>query len=102
MQSAILQLWLSILSRPIIRDILSMGREAVFIGCVVSIDLCRDVDDDRLLLANALPSMIDPIGHLDQHRVMDTDEEFVDLPFRRRTLPRIVKDQFDHPLHGND
>ena len=33
---------------------------------------------------------------------MDTDEEFIDLSFCRRTLPRIVENQLDHAFDGND
>src|SRR3972149_6546350 len=91
-----------VLSRPIIRDILPMGRETVLIWSTVIIDLIRNVDNDRFLFADAFPSMIDPIGHLNQQGVVDSNKEFIDLPFGRRTFSWIIKDQFDHPLDGTD
>jgi hypothetical protein len=92
----------SILSHPIIRDILPMGRETVFIRRTVLIDFGGDIEDDGFLLADALPSMIDPMGHLNQHGMVDPKEEFIDLSLGRRPFSRIIKDQFDHPLEGAD
>src|SRR4030043_610661 len=91
---------LSILSRPIIRNIFPMGWETVLIRLLINIDFVWDVDDDRFLLADAFPSMIDPFGHLNQQRVMDSDEKFIDFVFGWRTFPRVIKNQFDHPLDG--
>jgi len=79
-----------------------MGLETVLIGRVVNIDLCWNIEYDCLFLTDAFPSMIDPIGYLNQQWVVDPDEELIDLPLGRRTLPRIIKDQFDHPLDGAD
>jgi hypothetical protein len=55
---------LAILPRPIVGDIFSMGRKAVFIRGAMGIDLRWDVDDDGLLFADAFPSVVDSMGHL--------------------------------------
>ena len=79
-----------------------MGRKAILIRCVTGIDFRWDVDDDGFLFANAFPSMVDSMGHLNQQRVMDSDEELINLSFGWRVLPRIVKHELDHPLDGDD
>jgi hypothetical protein len=79
-----------------------MGWEAIFIWRSRDIDLRRDIDNDRFFLTDALPSMIDSIGYLNEQRIVDSDEEFIDLSFGRRVSPGIVKDQFDHPPDGTD
>jgi len=61
-QSAML---LAIFPGPIIRDILSMGREAVFIRRAIGIHLRWDIDDDGFRFANAFPPVVDSMGHLD-------------------------------------
>src|SRR4030042_3173293 len=102
MLSALCGQLLSILSGPIIRNIFPMGWETVLLRPLVNIGLVWDVDDDRFLPADAFPSMIDPFGHLNQQRVMDSDEKFIDFVFGWRTFPRVIKNQFDHPLDGTD
>ena len=79
-----------------------MGWKTALIGRAVNIDLRGNVDDDRFFFADAFPSVIDPVGHLNQLKVVDPDEEFIDLPFSRGTFSGIIKDQFDHPLDGAD
>ena len=56
-----------------------MRRKPVFIGPIVDIDLCWDVDHDRFFLADALPPMIDPLRHLDQQGVVDSNEKLIGL-----------------------
>ena len=79
-----------------------MGRKAVFIGFAIGINFIRNINDDGFLFADALPSMVDPVRHLNQQRVMDPDEELIDLPLAWRPLSRVVQDQFDHPLNDSD
>jgi hypothetical protein len=79
-----------------------MGWKAVFIWCAINIDFIRDVDDDRFLLADAFPPVIDPLGDLNQKRIVDPDEELVNLPFGRRAFSGVIKDQFDHSPDGAD
>src|SRR4030042_4072847 len=102
MPSALCGQLLTIFSRPIIRNIVSMGWKTALVGRAVSIGLRGNVEDDGFLLADAFPSMIDPVGHLNTQRVVDADEKFIDLPLGRRTFSRTGKDQLDHPLEGAD
>jgi hypothetical protein len=79
-----------------------MRRKAVFIRFAIGINFIRNINDDGFLFADALPSVVDPMGHLNQQWVMDPDEELIDLSFGWRVLPWIVKHQLDHSLDGND
>jgi hypothetical protein len=92
MLSALCEQVSSILSCPIIWDVFSVGGESIFIWRAIGIDFCGDIDNDRFLLTDAFPPMIDPTGYLNQQRVVNPDEEFIDLPFCWRALPRIIKD----------
>jgi hypothetical protein len=67
-----------------------MGWETVFIGRAVNIDLRWDVEYDGFLLADTFPPMIDSMGHLNQQRIVDSNEELIDLPLGRRTFSRVV------------
>ena len=60
-----------------------MGRKAVLIRGTVLIDFRGNVDDDGFLLADALPSVVDAVGYLDQQGMVHADEEFVDFALRR-------------------
>jgi len=79
-----------------------MGEETILIWRTVLIDLRWDIEYDGLLLADAFPSMIDSMGHLNQQGMVDSKEEFIDLSFGRRTFSRVIKDQLDHPLERAD
>src|SRR5512139_3956687 len=75
---------LPIFSRPIIRNLFSMRWQPVLIGRTINIGLRWNVDDDCLFLADAFPSMIDPFGHLNQQRIVNPYEKFIQFLFCRR------------------
>ena len=58
--------------------------------------------DDRLLDRNPLEAVIHHRRNLDEQRVVLADEEFLDLPARRRVVPRIVQRQLEHPAHDRE
>ena len=72
-------LGLAILSRPGVGDVSPVRRETILIGRTVGINLCGNIKDDGFLFTDALPSVIDAVGHLNQQGMMDPDKELVDL-----------------------
>ncbi len=69
-----LSLALSILPTPIIGNGVLMGINPVFIGLLVVVHFSRGIDNDRLILANALPSVVNPLRNLNQDRVVLPDK----------------------------
>src|SRR5271169_3992527 len=59
-------LLLSIFSHPLVRNVVVMGIQAVLVRAFGTVCFRRRVDDDRLFLGDALPSVIDLAGHLDE------------------------------------
>ncbi len=46
-----------------------MRNEAIFVGGAVGIHFRGDIHDEGFLLADALPAVVDTLGHLNQHRI---------------------------------
>src|SRR6187402_1996825 len=85
----------TILACPVVGERI-VRRETVLIRPGVSIGFVRYVDDKGCVGADALPAVVDEVRHLNERRVLDADEEFVDRTLRGRIRSRIHEDKLYH------
>lgn len=60
-----------------------MGREAILVRILVVVQLSRGVDADSLMVADAFEAMVDQVGNRQPDRIVNTQEEFVNLSMGR-------------------
>src|SRR5262249_12608061 len=87
---------LTVSSPPIVGDhIVPVGVQPVLVGGRVVVGLGDEVQDHRLVLADALPAMIGQPRHHDELHVVRADEELIDELVRRRVRSVVEDDQLD-------
>jgi hypothetical protein len=83
---------------PVQWNLVCVWRQSLFVGIFVVVDFRREVQENRLLVADDFEAVPTVAGYSDRLLVVLADHELVDLALRRRIVSVVVNADLDSPL----